>query len=113
MSKNIIRVSALALVIVMLTAVLASCGGPSGTYESAEVIGSGLSYTFKGSKVTIKVKLLGTVTSFEGKYKIDGEEITFTFEDEDDGADKYSGTMTFEQGDDYIKIGGVKYTKAD
>lgn len=112
MSKNIIRVSALALVIVMLTAVLASCGGPSGTYE-AEVLGQGLSYTFKGSKVTIKVKLLGTVTSFEGKYKIDGEEITFTFEDEDDGADKYSGTMTFEQGDDYIKIGGVKYTKAD
>lgn len=110
MSKNIIRVSALALVIIMLTAVLASCGGPSGTYE-AEILGQGLSYTFKGSKVTIKVKLLGTVNSFAGKYKVDGDEITFTFEDDD--AEKYSGTMTFEQGDDYIKIGGVKYTKAD
>ncbi len=110
MSKNIIRVSALALVIVMLTAVLASCGGPSGTYE-AEVLGQGTSYTFKGSKVTLKVKLLGTVTSFEGKYKISGDEITFTFEDDD--AKEYNQTLAFEQGDDYVKIGMVKYTKAD
>lgn len=110
MSKNIIRVSALALVIIMLTAVLASCGGPSGTYE-AEVLGQKLSYTFKGSKVTIKLTLLGTVTSFEGKYKVDGDEITFTFEDDD--AEEYSGTKTFEQGDDYIKIGTFKYTKVD
>lgn len=108
MSKNIIRISALALVIVMLTAVLASCGGPSGTYE-ASVLGQSLSYTFKGGKVTIKVTVLGQVVSFEGKYKISGDEITFTFEDDD--AEQYSGTQTFEQGDDYVKIAGVKYSK--
>lgn len=109
MSKNIIRLSALALVTIMLVALLASCGGPSGTYE-ATVLGQSMSYTFKGgNKVAIKVTLLGTVTTFEGKYKISGDEITFTFEDSE--AKSYNGTMTFEQGDDYVKIGEIKYTK--
>ena len=109
MSKNIIRLSALALVTIMLVALLASCGGPSGTYE-ATVLGQSMSYTFKGgNKVAIKVTLLGTVTTFEGKYKISGDEITFKFEDSE--AKSYNGTMTFEQGDDYVKIGEIKYTK--
>ena len=110
MNKNIIRVSALALVIVMLAAALASCGGPSGTYE-ASVLGQSLSYTFKGSKVTIKLTVLGQVVSIDGTYKISRDEITFTFEGDDENAKKYSGTQTFEQGDDYVKIGGVQYTK--
>lgn len=107
--KNIVRIAAVALVIVMLAATLASCGGLSGTYETG-LLGQTVAYEFKGSKVTIKVTLLGTVNSIEGKYKISGDEITFEFDDDDD-ADKYEGTFTFEQGDDYIKIAGVKYNK--
>lgn len=106
--KNIVRIAAVALVIVMLAATLASCGGLSGTYETG-LLGQTVAYEFKGSKVTITVTLLGTVNSIEGKYKVSGDEITFEFDDDD--ADKYEGTFTFEKGDDYIKIAGVKYNK--
>ena len=52
--KNVIRVTAVALVIVMLAATLASCGGLSGTYETG-LLGQTVAYEFKGSKVTIKI----------------------------------------------------------
>ena len=107
MNKNIIKVAALSLVIVMLSVILASCGGLSGTYE-----GIGLEYTFKGSKVSIQVNALGVNIGdpIEGTYNISGDKITLTFADEE-GADKYSGTFDFEKGDDYIKIGIAKYNK--
>ena len=109
MSKTFVRITAVALLVTMLVCTLASCGGLSGTY-STEVFGSGASYTFKGSKVTIDVKALGSVVAtFEGKYKVDGDKITFTFEDED--AKEYSGEFTFEKGDDYVKIGLIKYNE--
>lgn len=106
--KNIVRIAAVALVIVMLAATLASCGGLSGTYE-ASVIGTGATYTFKGSKVTIQAKALGSNVgdAIEGTYKISGDQITITIE----GDSQYSGTFDFEKGEDYIKIGVVKYNK--
>ena len=49
----------------------------------------------------------------EGKYSIKDDQITITFEGDDKDAKAFNGTFDFEKGDDYIKIGGVKYTKAD
>ena len=108
--KNTVRVIAVVLLICMLGLTLVSCGKKlSGTY-SAEVIGSGAEYEFSGSKVTITIKALGAeIASAEGKYSIDDNKITFEFESEDDDVKKYGGTFDFEEGDDYIKIGIVKY----
>ena len=107
MNKNIIKIAALSLVLVMLVATLASCGGLSGTYE-----GIGTEYTFKGNKVSIQINALGIDIGdpIEGTYKISGDKITLTFADEE-GADEYSGTFDFEKGEDYIKIGVAKYNK--
>ena len=105
------KIIALVLVAVMLTMTLASCGGISGTY-SAEILGSGAEYEFKGSKVTITPKLLGGYgTPIEAKYKIKDDKITITIEGEEDS--EYAGTYDFEKGDDYIKIGAITYKKAD
>ena len=108
------KIIALVLVAVMLTMTLASCGTKlSGTY-SAEAIGTGVTYEFKGSKVTITVKALGMeLGSAEGKYSIEKDKITFTFESEDDDVKKYDGTFDFEKGDDYIKIGTLTCKAVD
>ena len=117
MKKNLIRFTALALVVVMAVAVLASCGGPSGTYGDTSGIG-GVEYTFKGSKVTIKVVIAGFAKEFNGSYKMgkddDGNKtITMTFEGRD--ASSYSGTHTYAEGKDdtgaYISLDGVKLYK--
>ena len=118
--KKSIRIIAVALVAVMLCLSLVACGKKlSGTY-SAEILGSGAEYEFKGSKVTVTAEVLGFEKNFEGKYEItDNDEgetvIIFTFEDKD--AEKYSGEFAFAEGKEgdtkYIKIGGVKYNKVD
>lgn len=107
--KNTMKVLALVMALVVVTGVLASCSSISGTYGTDEILGSGATYTFKGSKVTITTKILGFEKSFEGSYKIKDGMITFTFENSE--ADEYSGEFSFEKGDGYIKIGGVKYNK--
>ena len=110
--KKSIRIIAVALVAVMLCLSLVACGKKlSGTY-SAEILGSGAEYEFKGSKVTVTYKALGVVGfEAEGTYKIKDDKITFTFESDDKDAKDYNGTFDFEEGDDYIKIGIIKYTK--
>lgn len=117
--KKALKVVALAMVAVMLCAVLASCGKTlSGKYSSKEVLGTGTTFEFKGSKVTITMKAMGVeLGSVEGKYSIKDDKITLTFEETDDEKTKeelkkYSGTFDFEQGDDYIKIGLATYKKA-
>ena len=122
--KKSIRILAVALVAIMLCVSLASCGTKlNGTYEPVatsgglggiigDALNSGVEYTFKGSKVSIDVTLLGKVNTFEGKYSIKDDEITFTFEDDD--AEKYSGTQTFEKLDNgNVKIGGIEYKKVE
>lgn len=110
--KKLTKVLALVVVAAMLCLALASCG-LSGKYE-------GHLYTleFKGSDITIK----GNVSKItaEGTYKIDGDKIIITLDNADDGAfslgdtlNAFDGEHSFEKGDDYIKIDGVKYTKAD
>ena len=110
--KKTIRVLALVMALSMVLVVFAACGKTiSGTY-AAEVLGTGATYEFKGSKVTVTYKALGVVGfEAEGTYKIKDDKITFTFESDDEDAKDYNGTFDFEEGDDYIKIGIVKYTK--
>ena len=122
--KKTLRIVAIAMVAVMLCLSLASCGKKiSGKYE-AEINVLLASYTatyeFSGSQVeaTKKATVLGNVktTVLEGKYEIaeldDGSmEITITFESEDD--DIKSGTYTFEEGENYIKIAGIQYNKVE
>ena len=105
------------LVGTMLT--LASCG-LSGTYENGTT-----KITFKGKTVTIvdEVTILGATVSktYEAEYEIvDGDEgktIVFTYAE---GADEHlalNGEKDFSQGEEdgvkYIKIGILKYNKAD
>ena len=107
------KIIALALVAVMLTLTLVSCGGVSGTY-SAELVGSGVELEFKGSKVIARFKLLGMYGDpIEGTFKVKGDEITITFPDGDKDTQDLSGTHAFEKGDDYIKIGVVTYKAVD
>ena len=88
-----------------------------GEYELDALVGS-VKYEFKLTKVEITVEALGQdVAELEGTYKITenekGEtEITFTFENEEK-AKEYAGTFSFEKGDGFIKIGGVKYNKVE
>ena len=124
MKKTMLKLAAVMLAVVMMTAIFASCAKTlSGSYQAdASLFGQGVdvTYTFSGSKVTVtsKVTLLGTVNTeeIEGTYEIveneDGSmEITFDFEEET--ATLRDGTYTFSEGEDYIKIAGVQYGKLD
>ena len=117
MKKNLIRVICVALVLATLCVVLASCGGPSGTYGDASGL-AGVEYKFSGSKVSVTFGVLGFTKTVDGKFSMgkdsDGNRtITFTFEGED--AARYEGTQSFSSGKDdsgeYIKIGGVTLYK--
>lgn len=118
MAKKITRVIALALVFSLVCIALASCGKTlSGTYENNGVFGLGAAeLTFKGSKVTIE---MGGIKA-EGTYSVDEDKITIEFVDSDENDvslgdlfQVFNGTHSFEKGDDYIKINGTKYTKAE
>ncbi|MBQ2988351.1 MAG: hypothetical protein IJD59_04525 [Clostridia bacterium] len=114
--KRFTKVLALAMVLAMTCLLLASCG-LSGTYKNNGLFGFGATeLTFKGSKITVE---LGGVEA-EGTYKIKDDKITIEFPDENEDeatlGDLFqllNGEHSFEKGDDYIKIGGTKYTKAD
>lgn len=114
--KRSIKVLALVMTAVLLCLTLASCGKTlSGTY-TMELLGTGTELEFKGSKVTMTVKVAGAEVGdpIEGKYSIKDDKITFEFESDDKDAKEYNGTFDFEEGEDYIKIGTFgKYTKKD
>ena len=121
--KKSVRILALVMALLMVTFVFASCGKTiSGSY-SAEfdivVLKYTATYEFSGKNVTVtKVvnPLIGEseTSTIEGTYEIienddDTMDIKFTFETEDEHIT--SGTFDFEEGEDYIKIGVIKYTK--
>ena len=113
--KKTVKFIALAMVAVMLCLTLAACGKTiSGTY-SAEALGTGVTYEFKGSKVIISSKAAGFVLyTVEAKYKIDGDKITITIpNDADEDAKDIAGTFDFAETEKGIKIGLVEYKKAD
>ena len=105
------RIIALALVLCLTLCFFASCGSTlSGTYKTAEVLGSYTSLRFSGSKVVIKTYVAGNeVTSAEAKYKIKDGTITVTVTD---GESAISGDLAFTKKDDgSIKIGLLTFTK--
>lgn len=98
------------LVVVMLLS-LAACGNKlSGTYSAKNFLGE-VSYTFSGDKVVVKTFVAGVkVLEVEGTYKIDGDEITFTYSSDDaaENENVLEGTQKFAKGDGYIEIGSLK-----
>lgn len=109
--KNTIKVIALIMTAAILCLALASCGKTlSGTYESALKT---TELEFKGNKVEIKFGAFGVWSDpVEGTYSIDDDKITFEFESDDKDTKAYNGTFSFEEGEDYIKIGAFgKFTK--
>ncbi len=112
--KNLVKVMAVMLILVMAVACLASCGKKlSGEYK--EAITGNIVYKFSGSKYTQTIdNIIGDDTVIEGKYEIDEEAGKITFTYEVDGEEK-SSTENFAEGEEngvkYIKIGILKYNK--
>lgn len=113
--KKSVRIIALVMAILTVSVLLVACGKTLSGKYSAEVVGTGVTYEFKGSKVTITAKVLGQdAASIQGSYKIKDDKITITIDGDDKEAkDKYAGTFDFKETDNGIKIGVVEYKKAD
>lgn len=119
--KKTVRIVALAMALLMVGCLLAACGKTLSGKYSADFLGTGTTLEFSGKnvKLAVTVTMLGEVASINGTYAIDGDKITFDFIDEDgvendkakDVLSKMNGELDFEEGDGYIKIGGIKYTK--
>lgn len=121
------------VLILTLVLSLASCGGGvSGTYEGKvdfavaglDIVEGSLTFNFSGNKVEISAaaKLLGILggetETVSATYKLGEKEdgsktITFDLGDVESvkGVIQAGVDLPFEQGDDYIKIAGIKYTK--
>ena len=124
MKKTFLKLAAFMLAAVMMSCMFVSCAKKiSGTYEAdITLLGQGMTvtYTFSGSKfeATNEISILGQgkTNSVSGTYEIieydDGSmEIKLDFEEET--TEFQNGTYSFEDGESYIKIGGVKYTKIE
>lgn len=114
MKKTLIRAIALTLCAVTLVFTLVSCGGiKSGKYRNY-LLGSDTTYgeyEFKGlNKFTYSSYVAGNKVdsaSTSGTYKVDGDQITFTWKS---GDEEKTDTQTFEKTENGIKIGLVEYT---
>ena len=121
MKKTMTRIVAVALVAVMLCLGLASCSKTLSGEYSADLFGTGTKMTFddKNVKIAITVTFLGEVASVDATYTIKDDKISFDFADEDEVSNELAKKVLesieepvdFEEGDDYIKINGVTYTK--
>ena len=113
--KKTVRILAATMALLMVCFVFASCGTISGTYSNeveAFGIASGTTFTFKGNKVSMTIKVAGMSSDpIEGTYKIKGDKITFTFKGDSKDAEKWNQELSFEKTDAGIKIGGVEYKK--
>ncbi len=112
MKKTLIRAIALMLIAVTMVCCLASCGGiKSGKYYNGSMdIKTYTQYEFKGNKYTFSSYVAGEKldsVTVEGTYKIDGEEIIFTWEN--DEGDKEKDTKSFEKTENGVKIGKIEY----
>lgn len=104
--KKILSLILVATLLCACVFTLASCGNkPSGTYKDEAGF---VTLEFKGNKVTVSA--LGESKSGTFKIVKDGEdlEIEITMEV---GDEKETESSSYEKGDDYIKIAGVKYIK--
>ena len=116
--KKFVRILALTLVAVMLCATLASCGGvASGDYYAGDkdITKIYTMYSFSGNKVTFSSyaggEKIDSLTR-EGKYKVDGDGIIFTWVDAE--GKETTDTQSFAENEDgSIKIGLVTYKKIE
>ena len=120
--KKSVRMMALAMALATVLLVFAACGTTlSGTYSNVEeVMGieSGTRIEFSGKKFEMTLLVLGQEATLEGTYEIKDDEITFTFDEDEiendwikEAVEDMTESVDFEKGDDYIKIGGVKFEK--
>ncbi len=117
--KKSIRIIAVVMVALMLCLSLASCGKKLSGKYSADIFGTGTTMTFDGSdvKIAITVTFIGEVASLDATYEIKDDKISFDIADEEkvtnDLAKKVIKSLeepvSFEEGEDYIKINGVTY----
>ncbi len=120
--KKSLRIVAALLVALTLCLCLASCGNTlKGTY-TADFAGTGTKLVFDGKDVTISYIVAGKeLASIDATYEIKDDEITFKFVEADgeeksmleELAEELEKPVSFEKGDDYIKIADVKYEKED
>ena len=93
---------------------LASCGKSLNGKYTADLGVTEITYEFGmfGKVTKTENGILSDPVTTEGEYKIndEGTKITFTFGDE---ANTYELSTGTEDGVDYIKIDGWKYTKAE
>ena len=121
--KRSVRILALCLVAVMICLTFASCGKKLSGKYSADVLGTGTTMTFDGKdvKIAFTVTLLGEVGSVDATYSIKDDKISFDFGDEEEVDNDLAKSVlksleepvSFEEGEDYIKINGVKYNKVE
>lgn len=132
------RIISLALVCVLLVGVvfaLASCGSLSGTY-TYEQNGMKMSYKFSGKNVSMITEIGDEKYTIEGTYELNDDETKITvtpdadsvktylvdmgmIEDADDISDEdlqefideIAEEQSFEKGDGFVKIGGMKFDK--
>ena len=120
--KKTVRILALVMALATVLCVFAACGTTlSGTYSNVEeVLGieSGARIEFSGKKFEMTLIVLGQEATLEGTYKIKDDKITFTFDEDEiendwvkEAVEDMTDSVDFKKGDDYIKIGGVKYEK--
>ncbi len=119
--KRIISALLVCVLLVASVFAMASCGKILSGKYSLEVLGvETVAFEFSGNKVSL-ILLSQEDKAIEGTYKISendkGETVITLDFDGDKDASKYEGDLPFSDGDDdgvkYIKIAGVKYTKAD
>ncbi len=117
--KKIVSTVLVCVLLACTLLTLASCGKMlSGAYKAETLLGN-TTYEFGAfGKVTCTLDpIVGNNVVKEGKYEFnkDGDEITFTFENED--GEEESETHSFVEGEEggvkYIKLGIVKYEKVD
>ena len=125
--KKIISLTLACVMIVALMFTMVSCAKTiSGSYQgelNVVLAKYTVTYNFDGNKVEVVHKvssILGNAepTTVEGTYEIAEDEagdltITFTFPQENEDEVAKSATYDFEEGENYIKIGGVQYTKVE
>lgn len=117
--KRVFSTVALVLVLAIFATVFASCAPTiSGTYYQGDkkITKTYVEFSFSGKNVTIKSFVLGeALWETKATYSLNKEKTQITIEVSDDAKDSakaYSGEFSFEEGEDYIKIGIIKYSKA-
>ena len=111
--KNAMKIFALALCLVMMVSVFAACGDITGEYEySQSIAGYEMTMTLDFATFSNSVTVTTSVTGEEDEVE------EYTYEISDDGkkvtltdANGDTETLSFEEGDGYIIVGGMKFTE--